>query len=192
MLKPRTSVARDARTLNGLWLFALDGEVGDRPWTGTLPVSRQAPVPASYNDIFVDPAIRDHVGVVWYQRVVDIPPIWSGRRIVIRVDAATHGGRVYVGDDLVAEHQGGYTPFEADVTDLVEPGERVRLTIAVDNRLTNATIPPGAATGDKGAQRQTYLHDFFNYAGLAKTVWLYSTPRAFISDIRVPTDVSQG
>ena len=192
MLKPQTSIARDARTLNGLWSFALDHEVGDQPWTAPLPVSRQAPVPASYNDIFVDPAIRDHVGVAWYQRAIDIPATWSGRRIVVRLDAATHAGHVYVGDVLVAEHQGGYTPFEADITDIVDAGQRVRLTIGVDNRLTTATIPPGVVTGEHGAQRQTYRHDFFNYAGLARTVWLYSTPREFIADIAVATAVFDG
>ena len=74
-------------------------------------------MPASYNDLFVDSAIRDHVGWVWYQRPVRVPRGWAGERIFVRVDAATHEGHVYVNDALVAEHVGGYTPFEADITD---------------------------------------------------------------------------
>lgn len=192
MLKPRASRSRDIRSLDGLWRFALDHEVGGRPWESTLPVNRQAPVPASYNDVFIDPEIRGHVGLVWYQRDVHVPTTWGRQRIVLRIDAATHAGAVYVGDLLVAEHVGGYTPFEADVTDHVVPGAAVRVTISVDNRLTSATIPPGMLSIDElGRQRQRYRHDFFNYAGLARSVSLYTTPINHIADITVRTTLAE-
>ena len=192
MLKPVPSRSRDIRTLNGLWTFALDHEVGDRPWTHDLPVRRQAPVPASYNDVFIDPGVRAHVGVVWYQRAVPIPSTWRGERIVLRVEAATHSGAVYIGDALVAEHHGGYTPFEVDITGHVAPGETARVTIGVDNRLTNATIPPGTLSVDgEGRQSQRYRHDFFNYAGLARSVLLCTTPADYIADVTVRTSIRQ-
>ncbi|MFH8250150.1 beta-glucuronidase [Microbacterium sp. B2969] len=190
MLKPRSTATRELVRLDGLWRFALDTAAGDAPWTATLDTPLEAPVPASYNDLFVDSAIRDHVGWVWYQRRVRVPRGWAGERVLVRVDAATHAGRVYIDDTLVVEHVGGYTPFEADVTDLVRPGEEFRLTIGVDNRLSNETIPPGAVTVDeRGRKKQTYLHDFYNYAGLARSVWLYSAPAARVDDITVVTDV---
>ena len=190
MLTPRSTPSRDIRSLDGLWLFALDHEVSEKPWTTTLPVTRQAPVPSSYNDVFVDPEIRDHVGVVWYQREVAVPATWRDERIVLRVDAATHSGAVYVEDTLVAQHDGGYTPFEADITEHVEAGTAVRVSIAVDNRLTWETIPPGLVIpGENGRDTQVYRHDFFNYGGLPRSVRLYSTPRQHITDIRVDTVV---
>ena len=190
MLKPVPSRSRDIRSLNGLWTFALDHEVGDRPWTHDLAVRRQAPVPASYNDVFIDPNIRAHVGVVWYQRAVPIPSTWRGERIVLRVEAATHSGAVYIGDALVAEHHGGYTPFEVDISGHVAPGHTARVTIGVDNRLTNVTIPPGVLSlDDQGRQSQRYRHDFFNYAGLSRSVLLYTTPADYIADVTVRTDI---
>lgn len=177
MLKPQESRYRDLRSLDGLWTFALDTEVDQRPWLSRLPVCRQVPVPASYNDIFMQENLREHVGVVWYQRDVRVPYGWLGQRIVIRFDAATHAGMVYLDDRLVVEHRGGFTPFEADITELVVPGETVRLTVGVDNRLTPTTIPPGEISiGPDGEERQTYRHDFFNYAGLPRSVFLYTTP----------------
>jgi beta-glucuronidase len=188
MLSPRESRSREIVTLDGLWSFALDTEAEADPWMRELPTSRQVPVPASYNDVFVDPAIRDHVGVVWYQREVRIPAGWDGQRIVVRVDAATHHGTVYVDDELVVAHAGGYTPFEADITSRVRAGGSVRLTIAVDNRLSWETIPPGLVIpGADGRDKQIYRHDFFNYAGLARSVRLYSTPVEHIRDITVVT-----
>ncbi len=190
MLKPRSTATRELVRLDGLWPFALDSQVGETPWTTTLETSLEAPVPASYNDLFVDTAVRDHVGWVWYQRRVRVPRGWADERVLVRVDAATHEGRVYVDDTLVAEHVGGYTPFEADITDLVRPGEEFRLTIAVNNELTNVTIPPGSITVDAdGRKKQRYFHDFYNYAGLARSVWLSSAPAARVDDITVVTGV---
>jgi beta-glucuronidase len=150
----------------------------------------EAAVPASYNDLFADAAIRDHVGWVWYQRTVRVPRGWAGERVFLRLDAATHEGVVYVDDTKVAEHVGGYTPFEADITDVVTGGAEFRLTVGVNNELSNITIPPGVITvTDDGGRTQDYLHDFFNYAGLARSVWLYSAPAVRFSDITVTTDV---
>ena len=105
-------------------------------------------VPASYNDLVTEAAERDHVGDVWYQRDVRVPATWQGRRIVLRCDAATHHGTVWAGDTQVAEHAGGYTPFEADVTDLVRCGEPLRVTVRVGSELSMATIPPGVTSAD--------------------------------------------
>jgi beta-glucuronidase len=186
MLKPRPTATREQASLDGLWRFAVDA--GEQPWSAPLDGILEAAVPASYNDLFTDPAIRDHVGWVWYQRTVRVPRGWAGERVFVRVDAATHRGRVYVDDTLVAEHSGGYTPFEADVTDLVRPGGEFRLTIGVNNELTETTIPPGSITvGQDGRRRQTYQHDFYNYAGLHRSVWLHSVPAVAVTDITVVT-----
>ena len=108
------------------------------------------PVPASYNDIPADAAVRDHVGDAWYQTTVRVPRGWAGQRVVLRFDAATHRAVVWVDDVEVAAHEGGYTPFEADVTAHVRPGEEVRVTVVVDNRLTWHSIPPGIVENAAG------------------------------------------
>jgi beta-glucuronidase len=190
MLKPQTSPTRELVNLDGLWRFAIDSAVEASPWAGPLPTALEAAVPASYNDQFADAAIRDHVGWAWYQRTVRVPRGWAGERIFIRLDAATHEGVVYVDDAKVAEHVGGYTPFEADITDVVTPGAEFRLTVGVNNELTSITIPPGSITVDsEGDRTQEYLHDFYNYAGLARSVWLYSAPDVRVTDVTITTNV---
>ncbi|QKJ18257.1 beta-glucuronidase [Microbacterium hominis] len=190
MLKPRAGTTRDLIDLDGLWAFALSDDAPAEPWMSSLPTSVEMPVPASYNDVLADQRVHDHVGWVWYQRTVFVPRGWDGARIVLRVEAATHEGVVYVDDTEVVRHVGGYLPFEADITDRVTAGEEVRITIGVNNELTNETIPPGAVTtGPDGVRRQMYRHDFYNYAGLARSVRLYTTPTVFVRDITVVTDV---
>ena len=192
MLTPRPSSSREYLRLDGLWRFRFDPfaeGVAARWWSRPLPGGREMPVPASYNDLVTDPAERDYVGDVWYQREVWVPGSWAGRRIVLRCDAATHHGTMWAGDTQVAEHTGGYTPFEADVTALARLGEPLRVTLRVGNELTLDTIPPGViSTHPDGHRTQRYFHDFYNYAGLHRSVWLYSTPPSFIDGVVVRTD----
>jgi beta-glucuronidase len=77
MLAPRDTPTRERKSLNGLWRFALDrdGAGRERNWPVGLPrEAREVPVPASYNDIFPDPEVHDHVGEVWYETAVRVPP----------------------------------------------------------------------------------------------------------------------
>ena len=192
MLAPRDTATRERKSLNGLWRFALDAAGHGREegwWKRPLPGSHEVPVPASYNDIFADSAVRDHVGDAWYQTTARIPERWRGERIVLRLESATHRAVVWVDESQVAEHEGGYTPFEADITNVVEPGARIRITAVVDNRLSWETIPPGRVVETPDGPRHSLFFDFFNYAGLHRSVWLYTTPVSYVDDITVVTDL---
>ncbi|MDI3403400.1 beta-glucuronidase [Streptomyces cavernicola] len=190
MLRPQDTATRERKNLNGLWAFRLDAEGAGRSagwWRDGLPAAREMPVPASYNDIVPDLEVRDHVGDAWYQTTVRVPKGWAEERVVLRFDSATHRAVVWVNDTEVARHEGGYTPFEADVTAHVTPGEQARVTVVVNNELTWETVPPGRIEDTPRGRKQKYYHDFFNYAGLHRSVWLYSTPAAHVSDITAVT-----
>jgi len=192
MLRPQDTITRETKRLDGMWSFTADFDGVGRDegwWRSALPDATGMPVPSSFNDVFVVPRLHDHVGDVWYQRHVFVPRGWAGQRVVLRFDAATHRAVAWVGDTQVAEHEGGYTPFEADITALVGAGEELRLTVVVNNELTWHSIPPGTVeVMPTGVRRQRQYHDFFNYAGLHRSVWLYSTPRTYVDDITVVTD----
>ncbi|MEY4742832.1 MAG: beta-glucuronidase [Actinomycetota bacterium] len=192
MLKPQTSSTRELLNLDGIWDFKVDfaGNGFSQNWaTAKLANALDIAVPSSYNDLFTSTDIREHVGWVFYQRTVRVPRGWANERINVRVDSATHEGIVFVNGTEVARHVGGYMPFSADITDHVSAGEEFLLTIAVNNVLTNETIPPGrVAELASGKKQQTYLHDFYNYAGLARSVWLFSTPAVALKDVTVVTD----
>jgi beta-glucuronidase len=69
----------------------------------------------------------------------------------------------------------------------VRPGAEFRLTVVVDNRLTWQSIPPGVVEEGPTGPKQTWFHDFFNYAGLHRSVWLSCTPPAHVADVAVTT-----
>jgi beta-glucuronidase len=190
MLRPQDSAARERKSLNGLWAFRLDaaGQGRGAGWfRSDLRGSREMAVPASFNDVVADMSLRSHVGDIWYQTRVRVPRGWDGQRIVLHFESATHRATVWVGDVEVVSHEGGYTPFEADITRHAAAGQELRVTVVVNNTLSFQSIPPGVIEDTAAGRRQRYFHDFFNYSGIHRNVWLYATPRAYIDDITVHT-----
>src|SRR4029079_10960217 len=124
------TATRERKSLDGLWRFAIDpGGRGrqDGWWKSRRAGARENAGAASYNDLFATAEVRNHVGDVWYQTQTRVPEHWRGARIVLRFDAATHSAVVWVGEEQATEHEGGYTPFEVDVTGLVEPGTEMQI-----------------------------------------------------------------
>jgi beta-glucuronidase len=192
MLRPQDTDTRERKSLNGLWQFRLDsgGEGRSARWfTQPLPDSRLMAVPASFNDIAADGTIRDYFGDVWYQTTAWVPRGWEGRRIVLHFESATHRATVWANDVEVVSHEGGYTPFEADITDNVAAGQALRISALINNTLHWQSIPPGVIEDTPAGKRQRYWHDFFNYAGIHRTVWLYATDPTHITDVTITTDL---
>lgn len=193
MLSVRSSVSRTALCLDGVWQFQLDDGTGLKEgwYARSLTDPRPMPVPASYNEITTDMEVYDHVGLAWYQRDVLVPHLRDGERLILRFGSVTHHGRVWVDETEVAYHEGGYLPFEADITDHVTPGETFRLTVAVDNELRWDTIPVGyTGTDALGQKRRNYFFDFFSYAGIHRSVVLYTRPAHAVTDVTIVTDIS--
>jgi beta-glucuronidase len=194
MLYPIITETRGMLELNGIWNFKLDSGNGftekwyTRKLTDTMPMA----VPSSYNDVGVTSDIRNHVGWVWYEREFAVPSLLLSQRLVLRFGSATHAAMVFVNGELVVEHKGGFTPFEAEINRFLSPGNN-RLTVAVDNILDESTLPVGSYTkteieGYGEIIRNTPNFDFFNYAGIHRPVKIYTTPYTYLNDITIVTD----
>lgn len=195
MLRPIDSETREQRGLDGLWRFVRDPDGGGeaRGWARTaLPGAEVMPVPASYNDLTQDAELRDHVGAVWYQREVWVPRGWDGDAVELRVGAAGNRATVWWDGDQVADHRGAFLPFAAGLDGRCDPGRAHLLTIRVDNRLSFADLPTGELLPagrkrpgyDGDRVRQESYHDFFNYAGIHRSVLLLRLPRRRLTAIR--------
>jgi beta-glucuronidase len=163
MLRPQDSSTRETKRLDGIWSFKLDGDSAGRDarwFSRPLAGARDMAVPASFNDL-ADPAVRDYFGDIWYQRTVRVPKGWAGDRIVLHFESATHRATVWVDDTEVMSHEGGYTPFEADITAFATAGQELRITALVNNTLSFQSIPPGVIEETPTGRAQIYWHDFF-------------------------------
>ena len=77
------------------------------------------PVPASFCDFFTDKECREYCGDFWYETDFFVPGEWSGKDVAIRFGSVTHRARVFVNGVEVANHEGGFLPFDANVTEIV-------------------------------------------------------------------------
>ncbi len=137
-------------SLSGDWKFVADPggniKVEDLP---SLPNILPTRVPSSWQEQFVD--LRDYAGVAWYWRSVTVGPVAADKVVLLRFGAVDYRAEVYVNGQKVGTHEGGYLPFEFDVTSLLRRDENqiaVRVTDPGPNReevegIKYAEIPHG-------------------------------------------------
>jgi len=196
MLYPLMTTSRELIDLNGIWNFKLDpGRGFEEGWfEHRLQQAIPMPVPASYNDLYEGEEFRDHIGWVWYEREIVVPQHFFNQRIVLRFGSVTHAAKVYLNGQFVVEHTGGFTPFEAEINAFIKSGKN-RLTVAVNNIVDHTTLPVGKyreedVPGLGKVVTDTPNFDFFNYAGIQRPVKLYTTPKTYIHDITITTDIT--
>lgn len=154
------------------------------------------PVPSSFNDITQSRFIRDYAGWVWYDTSFFVPKEWEGKSITLRFGSAHYQTNVYLNGLEVLNHTGGHLPFETYATKHLKYGANNLLTVALSNVLSATTIPPGAVNYKnntnlypKNFYETTTSFDFFNYAGIHRSVFLYALPLDHIRDITVVTKI---
>ena len=170
-------------SLDGLWRFALDpGGVGraERWWTAPLPGDARDAGARQLQRRRRRRASRATTSATsGTSATVRVPRGWDGRadRAALRRGHAPGDGR------------GSATPRSPSTRaatrrsrptspSTCEPGERGAGHGRGQQRAVVAVDPARLRRGARGRPpRQRYFHDFFNYAGLHRSVWLYTTPR---------------
>lgn len=205
MLFPQLNNSRLLIKLDGIWDFALGNEEFDESLClSPIENAEKVYVPASYNEQKADERFYNHYGWAYYQTAFSLPDI-SEKRLVLRFGAVTHACRVYLNGKQIAAHIGGFLPFETKI--LQSDLKAVNLlAVAVDNRINTSTLPVGndikramfgSGLPDFESVHKTEIKpknypnfDFFNYSGIHRSVWFYTTPIEHIKDITITTDIN--
>lgn len=106
-------------------------------------------------------------GTVWYGRHLDISSP-EDKRLFLYFGAVSSRCRVYLNGKLIGEHEGGFTPFQIEITKQAKTGDNF-LVVEVNNQRRADAIPAMA-------------FDWWNYGGITRDVMLLTTPRVFIED----------
>ncbi|MCI2774396.1 beta-glucuronidase [Staphylococcus petrasii] len=194
MLYPIVTETRTVVDLSGIWNFKLETDKEVNDVKTPLDTNHVMAVPGSYNDQGVVEAIRNHVGDVWYERDFTLPKSFEEERVVLRFASATHHAIVYVDGQEIVKHSGGFLPFEVELTGELASAGKHRLSVKVNNILDYTTLPVGNYHEEKNElgeieKSNNPNFDFFNYAGLHRPVKIYTTPKSYIEDITIVTDV---
>lgn len=185
-----TSMMAQAQVINlqDRWTFALDPlQTGEQngwqlpafPSTSFDKVT----VPHSFS---VDPRYFLYTGTAWYFRSVEAPAIRKGFRAFLHFDAVFYKAKVWWNGQLIGTHEGGYTPFELDVTDHLK--NKNTLAVSVNNAWDTTTIP-GAKTADTTLPHNaTSVYAWMNYGGIMRPVHLSIRPEILLQKIKVEAE----
>jgi beta-glucuronidase len=128
----------------------------------TSPLLR---VPGDWNT--QRPDLLMYEGTIWYERSFTYHP-QPGKRVFLYVGAANYLSRVGVNGTVVCNHQGGFTPYDCEVTSLLHEGENF-VVIQVNDVRRKENVP-------------TLSTDWWNYGGLTRDIMLVEVPQTFIQD----------
>ena len=188
LLYPRFSPTRRLINIDGIWKFKFDYEnKGESEnWKDGLKNTLMIPVPASFNDFFTDKDSREFIGDVWYETDIFVPAEWSETDIDIRFGSATHNATVFVNGEEIVFHKGGFLPFNANINDVAKFDQWNKVIVKLNNELSLETLPAGQTKILSNGKKMAKPHfDFFNYAGIHRSVNLVSTPKESIVDFTV-------
>jgi beta-glucuronidase len=106
-------------------------------------------------------------GTIWYKKSFDFHKK-KGARVFLRFGAVNYQAIVYLNGEKLGSHEGGFTPFSFEITQLVREKDNF-VIVKADNKRCAECVP-------------TLNTDWWNYGGLTRSVTIVETPAAFISD----------
>ncbi|HEV2293092.1 MAG TPA: glycoside hydrolase family 2 TIM barrel-domain containing protein [Tepidisphaeraceae bacterium] len=83
-----------------------------------------------------------YVGYGWYRRRFEVPSEWLNRRVSLEFDGVFQIAELFINEQPVGTHRGGYTGFSIDITDAIRAGNNV-LAVRVNNHW-DAQLQPRA------------------------------------------------
>lgn len=162
--------------LNGKWQFAIDRSAVHRHPKHVDFGATEIEVPFAPETPASGICDTGFYKAVWYRRSVDVPALNDGERLILHFGAVDWNARVWVNNQFAVEHDGGYTPFSADITDHIVDGVAVICVRAEDN--------PHDLEKNRGKQDWEQSSHGIWYprtTGIWQTVWMEVVPAVSVA-----------
>ena len=161
--------------LNGYWDFTFDEAIAQQgiETCTSSGFDRRILVPFPWSSKLSE--VSDDGDIAWYARKVTVPKSWEGKRVFVVVGASDWQTDAWFDGKALGSHEGGYTPFEFELTDGVEFGKEQLLAFRVDD-VSNDAHPYG---------KQGYG----NARGIWQTVYLEARGENHIKSIHFTPDI---
>lgn len=173
-------------SLNGPWKFTFDDEgrftrpsdISEWPHTIEVPFA-----PESAKSGIGDTGFHPHC---WYDREFDLPLSLEesnaspAQRVLLHFGAVDYRARVWVNGQFVVEHEGGHTPFEVDITHVLNANGPQRVTVWAFDDPHDLAKP----RGKQDWQLEPHSIWYPRTSGIWQTVWVEIVPSTYIDRIR--------
>ena len=186
----KSTPAAETVSLAGDWRFEIAGTNSEScPTT----LSKQIRLPGTIDDARLGPPntnaptlagpwrLSDYAGPAWYQREIEIPAGWAGKRVTLFLERCRWVTTVWLDDKKIGSQDSLIAPHVYDFGTGVAPGKH-RLTICVDNtmKIFLGCINSALFGGTWG-----------NMNGIIGRIELAATPPVWLDAVQVYPDVDK-
>jgi len=176
---PRPQLVRDNwQSLNGQWEFAFDDDVQFKAPSDPIVWDRTITVPFAPESEASGIGDQGFHRACWYRRQFDVAP--GEGSVILHLGAVDYAARVWVNGHLVAEHEGGHTPFSANITDALNAdGAQTIIVHALDD--------PHDLAKPRGKQDWLVEPHSIWYprtTGIWQTVWIERVATTYIQKLK--------
>jgi beta-galactosidase/beta-glucuronidase len=223
-IPPKASTGNDdlsanypgARYLAGLWRLRIDAQNRGKQqqWYRREPSDAEAKAVS----VMVPSVWQAHVpgfggGIGWYFKEFDVPGDFKDRVVRLKFWAVDYFTQVWVNGEEVGSHEGGYTPFEMDITPVALRGGENRLVVRVvdpprpyapkdrPDYVHLVGLPGWEGTTDGVVDGFKFMEipmghqswqEGFNFGGIWQPVEMLETDLVYISDIFIEPKLDRG
>jgi beta-galactosidase len=170
-LTPKSKESRENRlSLCGEWEFAADPPKGfpaDQKGLKWNPIK----VPAHWEM----EGFAAESGRAVYRKKFSAPAAWQGRRIKLFAEAIYSHAQVWVNGQRAGGHEGGFTPFELDLTDMVHPAAENEILVLIDARSKAGNLDNAS------------FFAYFELAGIWQPIEVFAVSPTYLSHLAVTT-----
>lgn len=165
--------------LNGRWDFAFDP---DARWRSPAEVAWRSSieVPFSPETPLSGLSETGFFRACWYRRLLETPPLQDGERLILHFGAVDYAATVWVGGSLAGRHEGGYTPFAFDITDLIRHDAPNEIVVRAEDDPQDLAKPRGKQDWELESHSIWYPRT----TGIWQSVWIERVPATWLKSLR--------
>ncbi|WP_432710074.1 glycoside hydrolase family 2 protein [Pedobacter sp.] len=181
---PRPQMVRDKWVnLNGLWDYSLetvDAKTKPQQYEGKIlvPFAVESALSGVGKTVGKD-------SVIWYKRNFSLPANFKNNNVLLHFGAVDWRTEVFINGKPAGTHEGGYDPFNFDITALLKPGKTQEVAIRVWDPTNDGPQPNGKQVKKPEGIWYTPV------SGIWQTVWLEAVPKSFIAATKHTPDIDQ-
>lgn len=177
---PRPRMQREEWTsLNGAWDFAFDREARLR-LPEDVTWDRSIQVPFSPETRASGIADTGFYSAVWYRRQFQHRALRPNERLLLHFEAVDYSAIVWVNGRKVVSHQGGYTPFSADITAVLKEDGPQEIVVRAEDDPADLAKP----RGKQDWKLEPHSIWYYRTTGIWQTVWLEVVPETRLRSLQ--------
>lgn len=182
---PRPQLVRKKwQNLNGEWDFAFDDK--DLGRTQGIELDRKIQVPFTYQSALSGINDQDFHDIIWYRKRFYIEAGYEDKVIRLHFGAVDYRADLWVNGVYITMHEGGHTPFYADIEGAIHVGEN-EILLRVEDPSKDLELPRGKQYWRPKSEGIFYTRT----TGIWQTVWLEELEKEHVERLWLTPDIDK-